>query len=298
VNFDISFDGAIQVTLAGLATGSVYALLLLGILIVFRVSKAVNFSQGQLGMIAAYVAWALFTNGVMPIWLALLVGTILAAGLALVIDRVFIERLARRGSLEGQDLVVTLGVMLLLTSAAETFLGTQTKSFANLGNGIQFGFRSVVINVNQLAVLIGTVAILIGFAIFLKTKPGVAMRASAISPDLARSFGVNVSRVKAITWMVSGALAALVGIILASRLSVDPYFMTPFLISAVLAGIIGGLDRFAAPILIAFGLALYQNWSNFLFGSTTGTASLFVLVIVLLAVLPKRLLDERRESRA
>ena len=124
------------------------------------------------------------------------------------------------------------------------------------------------------------------------------MRASAMNPDLARSFGVNVSRVKAITWTVSGILAALVGIVLASRLSVDPYYMTPFLISAFIAGIIGGLDRFAAPILIAFGLALYQNWSRFLFGSTAGTASLFILVIVLLAVLPKRFLDERRESRA
>ena len=295
---DISLDGALQVTLAGLATGSVYALLLLGILIVFRVSKAVNFSQGQLGMIGAYVAWALFTAEWMPIWLALIVGIVLAAALALLTDRIFIERLARRGSLEGQDLVVTLGVMLLLTAAAETFIGTQTKSFTPLGNDVQFGFRSVVINLNQLVVLIGTVALLIAFAIFLKTRPGVAMRASAMNPDLARSFGVNVSRVKAITWTISGVLAALVGIILASRLSVDPYYMTPFLISAFIAGIIGGLDRFAAPILIAFGLALYQNWSSFLFGSTAGTASLFILVIVLLAVLPKRFLDERRESRA
>jgi len=295
---DISLDGAIQVTLAGLATGSVYALLLLGILIVFRVSKAVNFAQGQLGMIAAYVAWALFTAGVIPIWLALLAGIVLAAGLGLLTDRIFIERLSRRGTLEGQDLVVTLGVMLLLTAAAETFLGTQTKSFTPLGNDIQFGFRTVVINASQLAVLLGTIIILVAFSMFLKTRPGVAMRASAMNPDLARSFGVNVSRVKAITWSISGVLAGVVGIVLASRLSVDPYYMTPFLISAFIAGIIGGLDRFAAPILVAFGLALYQNWSSFLFGSTAGTASLFILVIVLLAVLPKRFLDERREARA
>ncbi len=295
---DISLDGALQVTLAGLATGSVYALLLLGILMVFRVSKAVNFAQGQLGMIAAYVAWALFTAEVMPIWLALLVGLVLGAGLALLTDRLFIERLARRGTLEGQDLVATLGVMLLLTAAAETFIGTQTKSFTPLGNDIQIEFRTVVINLNQLLVLIGTLFILVVFALFLKTGPGVAMRASAMSPDLARSFGVNVSRVKAITWTISGLLAAVCGIVLASRLSVDPYYMTPFLISAFIAGIIGGLDRFVIPIVIAFGLALYQNWSSFLFGATAGTASLFILVIVLLAVLPKRFLDERRESRA
>lgn len=294
----ISFDGAVQITLAGLATGSVYALLLLGILIVFRVSRAVNFAQGQLGMIAAYGAYGIFAAEIMPIWLAIVTGLILAAVLSLLTDRIFIERLAKRGALGGQDLVVTLGIMLLLTAAAETFLGTQTKSFVPLGSDLQFGFRSVVLNANQIVVLVGTVVILIGFAVFLRTRPGVSMRASAMNPDLARSMGVNVSRVKAITWTVSGLLAGIVGVIIASRLSVDPYYMTPFLISAFVAGILGGLDRFAAPILIAFGLALYQNWSAFIFGSTAGTASLFILVIVLLAVLPKRFLDERREARA
>lgn len=294
----ISLDGAIQVTLAGLATGSVYALLLLGILIIFRVSRAVNFAQGQLGMIAAYSAYAIIAASVLPIWLALVVGIALAAAIALLTDRVLIERLAKRGALSGQDLVVTLGVMLLLTAVAETFLGTQTKSFIPLGNDVQFGFRSVVVNMNQAIILVATLVLLGAFAIFLRTKPGVAMQAAAINPDLARSFGVNVSKVKAITWLVSGALAGLVGIIIASRLSVDPYYMTAFLISAFIAGIIGGLDRFVAPILIAFALALYQNWSAFIFGATAGTASLFILVIVLLAVLPKRFLDEKREARA
>ena len=295
---NLSLDSAIQITLAGLATGSVYALLLLGILMVFRVSRAVNFSQGQLGMIAAYVAYSLYVTNVLPIWLAISVGLLLAATLSFLTDRILIERIAKRGALDGQDLVVTLGVMLLLTAAAETFLGTQTKSFTSLGNDVQFGFRSVVVNANQIAVLVGTIIILIAFALFLRTRPGVAMRASAMNPDLARSFGVNVSRVKAITWTVSGLLAGLVGVIIASRLSVDPYYMTQFLISAFIAGIIGGLDRFAIPIIIAFGLALYQNWSAFIFGSTAGTASLFILVIVLLAILPKRFLDERREARA
>ncbi len=295
---NISIDSAIQITLSGLATGSVYALLLLGILIVFRVSRAVNFAQGQLGMIAAYAAYAMFAAEVLPVWLAIIIGLALASILSLLTDRIFIERLANRGALGGQDLVVTLGMMLLLTAAAETFLGTQTKSFEPLGNDVLFGFRSVVMNASQVVILVGTVGILTAFAFFLRSRPGVSMRASAMNPDLARSFGVNVSRVKAVTWAVSGLLAGLVGVVIASRLSVDPYYMTPFLISAFVAGIIGGLDRFAVPILIAFGLALYQNWSAFIFGSTAGTASLFILVIVLLAVLPKRFLDERREARA
>ncbi len=244
---NISIDSAIQITLSGLATGSVYALLLLGILIVFRVSRAVNFAQGQLGMIAAYAAYAIFAAEVLPVWLAIIIGLALASILSLLTDRIFIERLANRGALGGQDLVVTLGMMLLLTAAAETFLGTQTKSFEPLGNDVLFGFRTVVMNASQVVILVGTVGILTAFAFFLRSRPGVSMRASAMNPDLARSFGVNVSRVKAVTWAVSGLLAGLVGVVIASRLSVDPYYMTPFLISAFVAGIIGGARSVRCP---------------------------------------------------
>lgn len=295
---DVSVTGAIQITIAGLATGSVYALILLGVLLVFRVSKAVNFAHGQMGMIGAYAAYAFYRNGAVPVWLALLTGLVLATVLAWVTERVLIDRLARRGRLDGQDLVITLGMMLLLTAAAETMIGTQTKSYVSLGNDVQVNLGDVFVNLNQVVVFVTVVALLGLLALFLKTGPGTAMRASAMNPDLAKTFGVDVARIKALTWAASGFLAGIAGIILASRLSVNPYYMTAFLISGFIAGIIGGLDRFAVPLLIAFGLALYQNWSSFLLGADTSTASLFILVILLLAVLPRRFLDERREARA
>ena len=288
----------LQLVLAGLSLGSVYALLLLGLLLIYRVSKAVNFSQGQVGMIAAFVAFWLYETVGLPEWVALLVGLSLAAGIAYLTERLLIRPLQERPSVAGQDLVVTLAVLLLLTALAETLLGTQSKTFLSLGNGTQFAVGTAVANLNQLVVLAFVFIVLLGFAAFLRMRPGVAMIASATNPQLARMFAVNVNRVSAITWAVSGLTAGLAGIIIASRLSVNPYYMTPFLISAFVAGIIGGFDRFVAPILVAFGLAMFQTWVIYIFGASASTLSIFVLILLLLAVLPRRFLIEEKEARA
>lgn len=293
-----SLDNAVQLTLAGIALGSLYALLLLAILIVFRVSRAVNFSQGQLGMAAAVLAYLLYSRGAAPVWVALAAGVLVAALISFLTERVFLERLSRRAGAEGQDLVITLGMMLLLAAGAEFLFGTQTKSFIPLGNDVQTSVRGVFVNANQVVTLVVTVAVLVGFFLFLRTRAGVMMRASAADPDLAKSFGVDVVRVKALTWLASGLVSGVVGIVVASRLSVDPYYMTSFLINAFIAGVVGGLDRFVVPLSVTFGLGLFEVWSAYLLGSSYATAALFVLVLALLALLPKRFLSEQREARA
>lgn len=293
-----SLTSALQLTLAGIALGSLYSVLLLAILIVFRVSRAVNFSQGQLGMAAAVLAYLLYSKGVAPVWVALFAGVLVAALISFLTERIFLERLGRRGGGEGQDLVITLGMMLLLTAGAEWLFGTQTRSFLPLGNDVQTSVRGVFVNANQVVTLVITLVVLVGFFLFLRTRAGAMMRASAANADLAMSFGVNVVRVKALTWLVSGLISGVVGIVVASRLSLDPYYMTSFLITAFIAGVVGGLDRFVFPLAVAFGLGLFEVWSAYLLGSSYATAALFALVLVLLTVLPKRLLQEKHEARA
>ena len=291
-------ETVVQLGLAGLALGSVYALLLLGILLIYRVSKAVNFSQGQVGMISAFVAFWMYDSFGLPPWVALLVGLALAVLTAYLTERLLLRPLQTRPAVAGQDLVVTLAVLLLLTAVAETLLGTQAQTFLSLGNDVQFGIGTAIANLNQIAVLAFVILILLGFAAFLRLRPGAAMIASATNPQLARMFAVNVNRVASITWAVSGLTAGLAGFIIASRLSVNPYYMTPFLISAFVAGIIGGLDRFVAPLLVAFGLAMFQTWVIYVFGASASTIAIFVLILLLLAVLPRRFLVEGKEARA
>lgn len=289
----MQLSGLLQILLSSLATGALYALLLFGMLIVYRVSKAVNFAHGALGMMAAFITFTL-TAGTQPLWVGILAGLAVAAVISFATDRFILEPISRKAGREGLDLVVTLGILLLLTAVAEALFGTTTRSFEPLGTDVPVELGDLFLNLNQVVVTLGVLVLLAGFAWFLtRTQFGLAMRAVATDPALARSMGLNVSRVRGATWAFAGLTAGVVGIVVASRLSLDAYYMTPFLIKSVIAGIIGGLDRFVAPLTAAFGLALFEGLATYAIGTNYGTPAVFIVVILLLAVLPKRFLSER-----
>src|SRR6185312_15624850 len=115
---------------------------------------------------------------------------------------------------------------------------------------------------------------------------------------VAKTVGINVLGLRTATWAVSGILAAIGAMMFAWRLSVNAFYMTPIVINVFIAGMIGGLDRYWPPMLSAFGIAIYQSWATYVFGEAGGVPALFILVIVILTVVPKRLLEERHEARA
>lgn len=286
-----------QVSIGGLTNGAIYALILLGILLAYQVSKAVNFAHGQLGMLAAFGAYFLYERHGFPVWFALLLGVAAAAMTGAFTEMALLRRLP--SNLNGFDLVMTLGVLLILTSVAENVFGDSTYSFVDLFNRNSATVGGVYLNGSDLLV-IGTtaVALVVTYVTLKRTRVGVNLRAAAESPLIARSVGINVNAIRALTWAVSGVLAAVAGVLVASRLSVDAFYMTPFLIKAFTAGIIGGLDRFTAPLAAAFALGVYENWVAFVFGSDVQTPAVFILIIVLLSFAPREFLEERREGRA
>ncbi|MDQ0799482.1 branched-chain amino acid ABC transporter permease [Arthrobacter sp. SLBN-112] len=289
----MQLSGLLQILLSSLATGALYALLLFGMLIVYRVSKAVNFAHGALGMMAAFITFTLAAR-TQPLWVGILAGLAAAAVISFATDRFILEPISRKAGRDGLDLVVTLGILLLLTAVAEALFGTTTRSFVPLGTDVPVEIGDLFLNLNQVVVTLGVLVLLAGFAWFLsKTQFGLAMRAVATDPALAKSMGLNVSRVRGATWAFAGLTAGVVGIVVASRLSLDAYYMTPFLIKSVIAGIIGGLDRFVAPLTAAFGLALFEGLATYAIGTNYGTPAVFIVVILLLAVLPKRFLSEK-----
>ncbi|PSL38340.1 amino acid/amide ABC transporter membrane protein 1 (HAAT family) [Labedella gwakjiensis] len=295
----MNLNGLAQIVASSIATGALYALLLFGMLIVYRVSKAVNFAHGALGMVAAFLSYVLTIDLGWPVWAAIASGLAVAAVISFATDRFVLEPISRKAGREGLDLVVTLGILLFLTAGGEALFGTSTRSYLPLGTDVPVVIGDMYLNANQIIATLATLVLLGAFAWFLnKTPSGLAMRAVASDPSLASSVGLNVSTVRALTWGFAGLTAGIVGIIVASRLSVDAYYMTPFLIKAVIAGIIGGLDRFVAPLLVCFALAVFEGLAAFFIGTNFAVPSVFVLVILLLAFLPKRFLSERGVVRA
>jgi branched-chain amino acid transport system permease protein len=285
-----------QVAVSGLALGSLYAIALLGVLIVFQVSKSINFAYGQIGMVAAFGSFFLYTTAHLPVWLAVGLGVAAAVALSALTDFLIIRRIAHR---QGLDFVVTLGELLLLTSLAELLLGTSAQSYLPLLSDVSWRVGGVFINANDLlAVALGIVCIGAGAFVLRHTTLGISLRAAAEDPAIAQSVGISVPALRTATWAVSGLLIAVAAMMIASRLSVSSFYMTPIIINVFIAGMIGGLERFWPPIAAAFFIAVYQAVINYLFGEAGGVPALFLLVIAALSLIPKRFLDERREARA
>jgi branched-chain amino acid transport system permease protein len=287
----------LQVIFSGLVTGCLYALVLLGVLIVFQVSKTMNFAYGQVGMVAALGAWTLYSQVGLPVWLSVVVGLIAAVVVNSLIDFGAIRRIPE--GRPGMDLVVTLGIFLLLTAVMSQVVDANSHTFLSLGADTHTTVAGVVVSVNDgLVVVLTAVAVLIARLLLTRTTLGTSLRASAEDAGIAESTGVNVRRLRTGTWAIAGLLAAAAALLVASRLAVDPFYMTPVLIKAFIAGMIGGLERFGPPLAVAVLLGVYESCVIFVFGARAGTPAVFLLIIVALAVLPARLVNERREVRA
>lgn len=292
-----SGSGLAQVLLSGLVTGCLYAVLLLGVLIVFQVSKSINFAYGQIGMVAALGSWFLYSTVGLPVWLALVVGAAVAMAVNSAIDFVVIRHIS--DGRPGLDVVVTLGIFLLLTAAMQQLVDANSHTFVSIGADARTTVAGVVISLNDI-VVVSVTLILIGVArrLLTRTPLGTNLRASAEDAGIASAAGVNVRRLRSGSWAVAGLLSALVGFLVASRSSVDAFYMTPVLIKVFIAGMIGGLDRFLIPLMVAVLLGVYENATVFLLGANAGTPAVFLLIIVALALMPKRFMNERSEVRA
>lgn len=285
-----------QITVGGLATGCVYALLLLGVLIVYQVSRNLNFAYGQLGMVAAFGSWYLYQSLGWPVVAAVVAATAVAVVLSALIE-VTVRRIPDDAA--GLDLVVTLGVFLLLTALAQNLIDSNTHNYLPLLTDHRTVVNGVYVNGNDVGVvLLALLVVTSSYWLLTRTSLGVSLRAAAKSPAIARAAGINVGLLRTGTWAAAGLLAAVVGMITASRLSVDAFYMTPVLIKVFIAGMIGGLDRFFAPLAAAVLLGLYEAWVVYFAGASAGTPAVFLLIIVALALMPKRFVEERREVRA
>jgi branched-chain amino acid transport system permease protein len=290
------FGNTAQVILGGLATGGLYAVLMLGVVLVFQVSKNVNFAYGGTGVIAAFVSYVLYSGAHLPAVLAVVVGVLAAVVMAAATDVVLIRRITDR---QGFDLVVTLGALLLLTAGTEIVFGSSDRSYLPLLTDRSTTVSGVFVNASDLlSIALGVVAVVAGHFVINRTGLGVALRAAAENSPVARSVGIDVLNLRTAVWAASGLLAAVAAMVIASRLVLDARYMTPIVVNVFIAGMLGGLDRYWPPMLAAFGVALYNSLASYIFGSDAATPALFALVLVVLILAPRRFLEERREARA
>jgi branched-chain amino acid transport system permease protein len=245
--------------LLGLINGSFYALLSLGLAVIFGLLNIINFSHGAQYMMGAFVAWMLLTYTGINYWWALLIVPIVVGATGVIIERLMISRLYHLDHLYG--LLLTFGLALIIQGLFRNQYGVSGLPYsipAELSGGTNLGFMFLPNYRGWVIVASVVVCFATWFAIE-KTRLGAYLRATTENPTLVGAFGINVPRMITLTYGFGVALAALAGVLAAPIYSVNPNMGADLIIVVFAVVVIGGMGSILGAILTGFGLGIVEG---------------------------------------
>ncbi len=284
-----------QQIISGLATGSLYALTAIAVVVVFRNTRTINVAQGDFSMIAAFLAIFFLKSGLgYYTTIALTVACTMALG-------ILVERLVMRPLADSDWLTLftaTLGVYYILHGVAGWAWGRDTKAFPVTFDPTPIHFLGTVISQGHLINMMWAAGIgLVLFVFFRFTRQGIAMRAVTDDPETASLMGIPVRFIVLLTWAMAGFLGAFAGILIAPIIYVSPQMMDEVLIKGYVAAVFGGLYSIPGAVIGALMIGVTENLAGGYLGFQYKTATSFVMIVALLALRPQGLfgIQKRRE---
>jgi branched-chain amino acid transport system permease protein len=239
----------------GLALGGVYALSGVGMVILYRTTGVLNLAFGAVGAMGAFIAWSLINSFGWPEWLAYLVCIGFGAVVTLAYGLIFGPPLAGRDPLV--KAAATLGLALILLGGMSWIWSDKARSMVLPTTEVSFTVGQVFVNMTQVIALALGVLVTLSTAAFLhRTNLGTAMRALANDREITAALGVPVRRVEAVTWVVSGALAGIGGLLLSNLVGLDAVTLTFLVISSVAAALIARLRSLVVTLLAGIAVGL------------------------------------------
>jgi branched-chain amino acid transport system permease protein len=274
--------GLPQVVL-GLVNGAFYALLSLGLAVIFGMLNVINFAHGAQFMMGAFVAWMLLNWAGIPYWVALVLSPLLVGAFGVLLERTMISRLYKLDHLYG--LLLTFGLALIIEGLFRNQFGSSGLPYERpevLDGSIDLGFmflptyRAWVV-VAALAVCLAT------WLVIEKTRLGAYLRAATENAALVRAFGVNVPRMITLTYGAGVALAAFAGVLAAPIYSVNPQMGSNLIITVFAVVVIGGMGSILGSVVTGFALGLVEGLTRVFYPEASATVIFVIMVIVLLA---------------
>jgi len=281
-----------QLIFSGLEMGSIFALATLGIIIIFRTSRATNFAQGAIGMFNAFVATTLLINHNLSVWVAAIIGMLTAFVTGIIIDLVIIRR-AKRANIIGKQ-IITFGLILILLGVAPMMFGSVPLSFPRFIPSGEFQIAGAFLTHNGLFNILVGLGLMGGLFYFLQhTKWGLAVRVTASNEQTAKLMGVPTSLVTMGAWAVAAALGTLSALMLAPMRNVDVTMMEMVQVNALIAGVLGGFQTFHGPVFAAYIIALARNLIMFYISDSWGEPLLYLLILLFIVVRPNGLIGKK-----
>jgi branched-chain amino acid transport system permease protein len=278
----------LQLLIQGLAVGSVYALVALGFVLIYKASSVINFAQGELLMVGAYVCLVLLTTFQVPFWAAFFLTMAFSVILALVIERLVLRPMIGEPAIS--IIMITIGLSLVLKSSIAAIWGTQIKVFPPIFPQTPVMLGEIVVSQVYIYTFLASMAFLILFALFFKySRMGIAMRATANSNQVALSMGISVKKVFAISWCVAAVVSAVGGILIGNINGVNSTLGSVGL-KVFPAVILGGLDSIPGAVIGGLIIGILENLSggylDHFFGGGVKEVAPFVILVVILMIKP------------
>lgn len=280
---------------AGLASGAAYGMIAMGFALIYKATGVVNFAQGELVMLTAYVAFAIASSLNLTFLPLILVTVPIACVIGLVLERIFIRPML--GEPPFAIVMVTIGLAVILRGITIIIWGTEAHNF-------QAGLSREVIKIGFLlfypAQLYSMVAlailVLLAWLFFHRSRFGVAMRAVASNDTAAMLMGVSVSTIHALAWALSSSIAAVAGVLFAAnfKLTPDMWFQG---LKSFPAVILGGLDSVIGAALGGIIIGIVENLSQGYLGQGLREIAGFIVIVVVLMIRPYGLFGEREIER-
>ncbi len=280
--FGVSLPGLLSQLLLGLVNGSFYAILSLGLAVIFGLLNVINFAHGALFMMGAVLTWMAMNYFGINYWVMLLLAPLVVGIFGVLIERLLLRWIYKLDHLYG--LLLTLGLTLLIEGVFRSVYGVSGLGYdtpellegaTNLGFMYMPNYRAWVV-VASIGVCIGT------WYVIEKTKLGAYLRAGTENPRLVEAFGINVPVMITLTYAFGAALAAFAGVLSAPVYQVSPLMGQNLIIVVFAVVVIGGMGSIMGSILTGLGLGVIEGFTKVFYPEASSTVVFVIMVIVLL----------------
>jgi branched-chain amino acid transport system permease protein len=280
--FGIPHQAFLGQLLLGLVNGAFYAMLSLGLAVIFGLLGVVNFAHGALYMLGAFAAWIMLDKFGINYWAALILAPLLVGALGVLIERLFLKHLYKLDPLYG--LLLTFGLALILEGVFRELYGASGQSYnvpELLSGATNLGFM-VLPNYRAWVVLVSLVVCLGTWYLIERTRLGAYLRAGTENAALVQAFGINVPMMVMLTYGAGAALAALAGVLAAPIIQVNPLMGSNLIIVVFAVVVIGGMGSIMGSILTGLGLGIVEGLTRVFYPEASNIVVFVIMVIVLM----------------
>ncbi|WP_417282850.1 branched-chain amino acid ABC transporter permease [Comamonas sp.] len=280
--FGVSLPGLMSQLLLGLVNGSFYAILSLGLAVIFGLLNVINFAHGALFMLGAMITWMAMSYFQINYWVMLILSPVLVGILGVLIERFLLRWIYKLDHLYG--LLLTLGLSLLIEGVFRSVYGVSGLGYDTpelLEGATNLGFM-VLPNYRAWVVLASIVVCIATWFVIEKTRIGAYLRAGTENPRLVEAFGVNVPVMITLTYAFGAALAAFAGVLAAPVYQVTPLMGQNLIIVVFAVVVIGGMGSIMGAIITGLGLGVIEGLTKVFWPEASSTVVFFIMVIVLL----------------